>query len=301
MRFVLTGATGYLGSFLARSLLQSRHDVLSLSRSSHPLFHKEAAFQEEFCDAHIAEECEAQIELFKPDVFIHAAAMASAEKCEQHPTEAHRVNVSFTASVLAAARAQGAYLCYISSDLVYDGAAAPPGGFAEDHEPLPRSVYASTKRDAEKLVFEYEKGCVLRLSLLYGAPIGEKKGGLDWMLSAFSEGRSVTLFSDEWRTPLYVGDACGIIIRLASSQPLGIYHCGGPERISRVEFGTKVCGQFGYDPKLITSCRRADIPSNPPRPEDVSLNCSKILSLLNYRCADIERGLELAFKEGQKL
>lgn len=294
---LLTGASGYLGSaILAEVLPRGTVNVLSLARSRHPLFRSSSRLSEFDVSTPFPAMCK-RIQEFNPFACIHCAALASSQACEERPAEAEASNVGLTKLVIEACRECRVPLCHISTDLVFDGIAKPPplGGLTESEPVQPSSVYARSKAAAECLVLEQcPEAAVVRLALLYGPEYGLKRGPLGWMKDALREGRDLELFEDEYRSPLYVVDAARSVFECAKRGLSGVYHLGGPERVSRVHFGEAFLAAFGGNLSQIRRLRRADRPSVPPRPKDVSLNSSKICRELGVSLSGVREGLEAA-------
>jgi len=59
----------------------------------------------------------------------------------------------------------------------------------------------------------------------------------------------------------------------------GIIHLGGPERISRYEFGKLLSETFRFSNARLNPCRQEDLKMPAPRPPDVSLDSSKARAL----------------------
>jgi dTDP-4-dehydrorhamnose reductase len=113
-----------------------------------------------------------------------------------------------------------------------------------------------------------------------------------WALAA---GRTAALFTDEFRTPVdaaSVADAVGRILRRGGS---GLYHLGGPERLSRYELGIRVARVFGLDASRLVPVRQADVPAPEPRPRDVSLDCGRARRELGWE----PRPVDEALREGR--
>jgi dTDP-4-dehydrorhamnose reductase len=99
------------------------------------------------------------------------------------------------------------------------------------------------------------------------------------MLANLKSKKPVKLFTDQFRTPVSLTDAAGIIVSLASTDLKSeIINLGGLERVSRSELGEILCSLGGFDKNLIQKITMDDIP-NFPKVEDVSLNIEKLLSL----------------------
>ena len=75
----------------------------------------------------------------------------------------------------------------------------------------------------------------------------------------------MTLFSNEWRTPLYLGAAATALLALARSDYTGRLHLGGPERLSRLEMAQQLATHLGADASVIVPTSRTSIAAPEPR------------------------------------
>jgi dTDP-4-dehydrorhamnose reductase len=231
-----------------------------------------------------------------PTHIIHCAALSNPLRCEEDPSDAHQSNVVYTKMLAEFARYIHAHMTLVSTDLVFDGAVAAAGGFDESHSPQPVSVYASSKVAAERATFEAtDLNAVVRLSLLYGFSLSASRGVLGWMEDSWSRGDTLPLFVDEFRTPIHVADAAYALLQVSAQSRSGVWHCGGPARLSRVEFGRIVADALGYDSSRIVPCLRSDVATRPLRPEDVSLNSSRLWRALDFTPHTAERALRDAY------
>jgi dTDP-4-dehydrorhamnose reductase len=163
-------------------------------------------------------------------------------------------------------------MVFLSTDLVFDG---EKGWYREDDLPAPLSVYGRTKAAAEQAVLAVPRGLVLRVSLLFGPSIVERPYFFDEQVVALREGRPLTLFNDEWRTPLSLASAARAVRMLVHSDFAGILHLGGPERMSRLEMGQRLAVHLGMNPSVLVAVPRSSIPAAEPRPGDTSLDSSR--------------------------
>jgi dTDP-4-dehydrorhamnose reductase len=136
-------------------------------------------------------------------------------------------------------------------------------------------------------------GLAARVSLLYGPSRCGRESYFDRSLDALRRGESLAFFEDEFRTPLDLGTAARILLRLAESKVTGLIHVGGPERLSRFELMRRAAMALGLDAGLIRPNRQADVPLAEPRPSDVSLDCSRLVGLWpDLRRPTVEEALE---------
>jgi dTDP-4-dehydrorhamnose reductase len=299
-RIVVTGAAGYLGSCFTALKEVSDCEVLLLVREAGRVPDGGGRWGVLETGEGIGEQ-ERVIRDFSPSVIFHFAALSSPVQCEQAQAEAEFGNVSLTEQVISLARTLNAKVVFTSTDLVFEGRAAPVGGYREKDAVSPGSVYANTKCEAERRLLESGvRVAVVRLALLLGGRYGEKTGPCGWMFDAFRNGTSLTLFEDEWRTPVSVEEAARALFYLGNSEHCGVFHLGGPERVSRVELGEMLADAFGYSRGLIQRRLRAESSSRPPRAENVALNSEKLQELLSFPLTPPTRVFDMLFKHSGK-
>jgi dTDP-4-dehydrorhamnose reductase len=268
VRLLITGASGQLGAYLLRQL-RGREGVTAWSGTRRgelhglPLRAVDLGARDAVADA---------FGQARPDAILHAGAWARVADCYRDPATARRVNVGGTAVLADLAAGSGARLVLVSTDLVFDGERAP---YREDDPPSALSAYGKTKAAAEEVVRGTPRGLVARLSLLYGPSLSGRPSFFDEQAAALREGRPVTLFHDEWRTPLDLATAARALLELVSSEVTGTLHVGGPERLSRLEMGRRLAKFLGVDAAPIVSISRLEMPGAEPRPRDTSLDSSR--------------------------
>ena len=69
--------------------------------------------------------------------------------------------------------------------------------------------------------------------------------------------------------------AAEAIVAAYESDQRGLFHLGGPQRLSRLDMGCAMAEQIGADSRCLVACSRLSIESDEPRPADLSLDCSK--------------------------
>ena len=226
------------------------------------------------------------LEQARPDIVLCLAALSSIDACTREPELAARLNAEVPAELAALCETRGLRLLHTSTDLVFGDRDAPPSGFVEDATPGPLSVYGHTKLAAERGVLEAApSSLVVRLPLLFGDSGGRGRGASDALLDGLDAGRPQTLFSDEWRTPLEVGEAARLCLRLARAREhRGLVNLPGPERTTRVEFGRRLLAALEAAGGAVASRpghgTRAEAGMDAERPRDVCLDGSLAARLL---------------------
>ncbi|MCY2962356.1 MAG: SDR family oxidoreductase [Planctomycetota bacterium] len=269
-RVLLTGGTGRLGTYLVRELRQRRLHSQIWSTGS-PGF--KDGIPVEHVDLLDVDHIAPAFQSFGPTLVIHAAAISTADACLANPVLAQRLNVDATKQLSDLCRLAGARLIYTSTDLVFDGRR---GGYRECDPPSPVMVYGRSKAEAEPIVLQVAGNSVVRLSLLFGPKLGSRDSFFDLQWRAITMGdRRMKLFTDEWRTPIDYQTASRAVVEIALADTGGIWHVGGPERMSRWEMGERLARFLGQTPLMFEATNRDSIGGTEPRPEDVSLDSSR--------------------------
>lgn len=267
-RLLVTGASGALGGYLLAHLARLGRPVIAWSGSTAGVCSGIALRPVDLADPSALERSWRDD---APTGVIHAAAMASVAHCLQQPDRARAINVAATARLARLCATHGARLVLVSTDLVFGGDRAP---YAEADAPAPLSVYGRTKVEAEQAVLSHPGHVVARVSLLYGPSLTGRPGFFDAQLRALRAGSSMPLFVDEWRTPLDLPTAAAALVRLADAAGTGVYHLGGPERMSRLGMGRRLAHTLGLDDRVFRPARRSDAPGE-ARPADTSLTSTR--------------------------
>lgn len=189
------------------------------------------------------------------------------------PEDALAVGVGGAEHVAAAARAAGAALVHLSTDMVFDGASGP---YDEDRLPSPITAYGAAKAEAERRVrVAHPDAIIARLPLLYALDPPDR--GLAAWLAGARAGAPYPLFVDELRRPAHaadVGVALALLARALAGDralppPPPVVHLPGPRTISRHAFGTMVLAALGLPAAWAVPGRCAD--ADPPRPRELEL------------------------------
>jgi dTDP-4-dehydrorhamnose reductase len=285
-RLLITGVSGFLGRHVALHLKDQHLVVGTYHEHAVALNGCETRRLDITSREHVAALCHA----WHPTTIVHTAALGDVEHCERYPEMAYQVNVQGTANMAQAATDIGARLIHISTDQVYDGT---QGHYDETAAPQPLMIYGHTKLAGEQQATAIcPHTVIVRLALMYGWGNSMRVTFSDWMLARLQAGQEVPLFVDQYRTPLYVGQAAEAIGRLIETPGVQVlFNLGGGERLDRYTFGRRFCEVFGLQEKLLKPIEMATVVSATARPRDCSLNSAKISALLRIRLFTVEEGL----------
>ena len=119
---------------------------------------------------------------------------------------------------------------------------------------------------------------ILRTALLFGFGINHSKNHFHQMHKDLQQGKSVKLFTDQFRSPLSLIEAARILNEIVSSDIKSeIINFSGLERVSRYKLGERLCDIAKFDKNLLTKITMDDVPGI-QKVEDVSMNTYKLQS-----------------------
>ncbi|CAN5284741.1 SDR family oxidoreductase [soil metagenome] len=269
-RLLLTGATGFLG-FNVYHQAKELYQILGLAHS-----HTVALPGMQLIKLDLTQETGLRniIREARPDAIMHLAAISDVNYCQLHPAETDNVNVDAAINIAKLAAELDVPMVFTSSDMVFDG---EKGNYSETDAVNPINHYGEQKVRAEEGISRvYPEAAICRMPLMYGWPGPTSNNFFTAHLQKLQNAEAISLFTDEYRTPLgAISAAKGLIHALSSFH--GIYHLGGAERVSRYEFGLMMAKAARVQPNIIAALQK-DVSMSAPRPKDVSLNSEKAVT-----------------------
>ena len=190
------------------------------------------------------------IDKYKPDVFIHAAALSRPMIVhDTNPDKSIQLNIIGTSNCVLACMQNNIKIVYISTDFVYPGI---DGNYKETDPIYPVNKYAWSKLGGECSCMLYENSLILRIAMF---------------VKPFTHDKA---FVDSFKSPLWNDEAAKILLRLIELNATGIYNIGG-EKKSIYDFVIRE--NFN-----ILKENKANIKENVPA--DVSMNLTKLNDIL---------------------
>jgi UDP-glucuronate 4-epimerase len=250
----LTGAAGFVGSYVAARLLDEGDEVIGLDSFDATVYSAELkrdrvarllgrprfSLHKAALDANVLDRLIGEI---RPDVVVHLAALANPRTSVRIPPAYVAANVDGTVALLEAMRRAGVgKLVVASSSTVYGADPSYPW-----HEGLPcdrpLNPYAASKRATELFAHSYHTTAgfdvfVLRFFTAFG-PWGRSDMGWYQMMQSVLEGRRFPLF-DEGRPRrdfTYVEDvAAGVVAAARRVRGYEILNLGRGEPVAMRDF-----------------------------------------------------------------
>ena len=253
MKFLVTGASGFVGRVLCTELLRREH-ALSVALRSGKGDSKQPG---QFVVGEVNAKTDWQLALNSVDVVVHLAARVHVMRDDaSNPLEEFRsVNVFGTENLARqAARAGVRRFVYVSSIKV-NGEQTSDTPFSEADKAAPQDPYGISKWEAEQALHRVAKETglevvIVRPPLVYGAGV---KGNFAQMLSVLKRGVPLPLASVENRRSLiYVENLVDALI-LCATHPAAAgktYLVSDGEDVSTPELLRRLGAEMGHPARL---------------------------------------------------
>ena len=212
----------------------------------------------------------------QPAAIIHTAAQSSPNFCQTNPEITGSINVTASCNIAGLSADYSIPCAFTSTDLVFNGLNAP---YKESDPVSPVNLYGEQKVMAEEGMLErYPMTAVCRMPLMFGIAPPTATSFMQPFIKTLREGKELSLFTDEYRTPIS-GTTAAKGLLLALEKVHGCIHLGGKERVSRYDFGRLLVDVLQLPAAGLKSCLQKDVKMSAPRPPDVSLDSAKAFAL----------------------
>jgi dTDP-4-dehydrorhamnose reductase len=268
LNILITGGSGLLALNLASYFRQSHQVTLGLHHNRVTLSQVKTlplpASQNALCSV---------IREHEFNLVIHAAGMTDVDACEKNPEEAQKVNAHLSRDVAAACRAAGVKLVHISTDHLFNGLEPKRDELAPAS---PLNEYARSKLLAEQLVTEACPGALVIRTNFFGWGHPKRRSFSDWIINSMRQQKPINLFKDVYFSPILISVLAEQLARLLQINASGIFNVVSDERLSKSDFGLKLCSAFGFNPALIREVSVESVDLSAIRPKDMSLDNTKL-------------------------
>jgi dTDP-glucose 4,6-dehydratase len=252
MNIVITGGSGFVGSYLCEKLINDGHEIIvvdnlltgSTENINHLMHNENFSFIEHDVQNHI------EIEN-KVDYVLHFASAASPKAYTEHPVNTLKAGSVGTINTLGLAKKHDAeYLLASTSEVYGDPLISPQteeywGNVNPNGE---RSMYDEAKRFAEAAVATYSRSYDLKTKIVrifntYGPRMQLNDGRVvtNFIVQALKN-ENITIYGDgsQTRSFSYVEDTVAGIISLMNSSEYDVFNIGNPNEMTVGQLAEKI-------------------------------------------------------------
>ena len=252
MNIVITGGSGFVGSYLCEKLINDGHKIIvidnlltgSTENINNLLDNENFSFIEHDVQDHIEIED-------KVDYVLHFASAASPKAYTEHPVNTLKAGSVGTINTLGLAKKHDAeYLLASTSEVYGDPLISPQteeywGNVNPNGE---RSMYDEAKRFAEAAVATYSRSYDLKTKIVrifntYGPRMQLNDGRVvtNFIVQALKN-ENITIYGDgsQTRSFSYVEDTVAGIISLMNSSEYDVFNIGNPNEMTVGQLAEKI-------------------------------------------------------------
>ena len=308
MNIVITGGSGFVGSYLCEKLINDGHKIIvidnlltgSTENINHLMNNENFSFIEHDVQNHI------EIEN-KVDYVLHFASAASPKAYTEHPVNTLKAGSVGTINTLGLAKKHDAeYLLASTSEVYGDPLISPQteeywGNVNPNGE---RSMYDEAKRFAEAAVATYSRSYDLKTKIVrifntYGPRMQLNDGRVvtNFIVQALKN-ENITIYGDgsQTRSFSYVEDTVAGIISLMNSSEYDVFNIGNPNEMTVGQLAKKIIELTDSTSEI----KYLELPNDDPKQRKPDITKAK--TKLNWEPkVNLEDGLTKTIKwvEGQ--
>ena len=308
MNIVITGGSGFVGSYLCEKLINDGHEIIvvdnlltgSTENINHLMHNENFSFIEHDVQNHI------EIEN-KVDYVLHFASAASPKAYTEHPVNTLKAGSVGTINTLGLAKKHKAeYLLASTSEVYGDPLISPQteeywGNVNPNGE---RSMYDEAKRFAEAAVATYSRSYDLKTKIVrifntYGPRMQLNDGRVvtNFIVQALKN-ENITIYGDgsQTRSFSYVEDTVAGIISLMNSSEYDVFNIGNPNEMTVGQLAEKIIELTDSTSEI----KYLELPNDDPKQRKPDITKAK--TKLNWEPkVNLEDGLTKTIKwvEGQ--
>jgi dTDP-glucose 4,6-dehydratase len=299
LRYLVSGAAGFIGSHLCDWLLHDGHEVVALDNlitgSRRNLEHLSGHARYTFRECDVAAHFEAEGPF---DGVWHLASLASPKYYLAYPIETLESGSTGTRQMLEIARRDGAWFLLSSTSECYGDPLEHPQteSYWGNVNPVGvRSCYDESKRYAEALTMAYHRAYGVRTNIArifntYGPRMALDDGRVvPAFLDQGLRGEPLTIFGEgsQTRSFCYVSDMVEGLMRLGGSSERYPLNLGNPVELTILEFAERIRRLMGSNLEFVFQ----PLPSDDPRKRRPDI--SKARRVLGWEPkVELEEGLQ---------
>ncbi len=298
MNIVITGGSGFVGSYLCEKLINDGHKIIvidnlltgSTENINNLLVNENFSFIEHDVQDHIEIED-------KVDHVLHFASAASPKAYTEHPVNTLKAGSVGTINTLGLAKKHSAeYLLASTSEVYGDPLISPQneeywGNVNPNGE---RSMYDEAKRFAEAAVATYSRSYGLKTKIVrifntYGPRMQLNDGRVvtNFIVQALRN-ENITIYGDgsQTRSFSYVEDTVAGIISLMNSNEYDVFNIGNPNEMTVGKLAEKIIELTDSTSEI----KYLELPNDDPKQRKPDITKAK--TKLNWEPkVDLEEGL----------
>ena len=226
----------------------------------------------------------------KINAVVLMAAISDPNICYKKRNLTNKINVLSTIKILKELIKKNIYFIFFSSEFVFNG---KKKNFSERDKTRPVNIYGKQKLTVEKFIIKNaKKYSILRIAKTYGDDLNDNTLISSYLKNLLLGQKKFTVASDQFFSPLFIGDLKKIIKIFMKKKINGLFNVGGPERLSRYDclyIVNKFLNKKHQNKIKLKKNKLENFSFYDKRPLDVSMNIQKLNKVINFKMTKINK------------
>ena len=237
LKILVTGAAGQIGKQVTKYLVGFGYEVIPVD-----CMDMDDVFKVDLRNESATRQL---IHDHAPNLIIHLAALKNIAFCEANKEASRVSNYGITELLSSICLESNTRFIFFSTDYVFGNRKQP---WKETDLTCPSTTYGSDKADSERLIQQrLTNFAIIRTAQLYGFP-GDFVHHVWDTLKAKEEFQAIDNLVN---CPTWASDLLSMLHNIIQHEHQGVFHCVGPEPVSRYQYACKIAHALNLDITLI--------------------------------------------------
>ena len=246
-----------------------------------------------FIDANKLNLIKKYIKKKKINVIINFAGLTNIEICEKNVNLSKKSNYILPINLADLSRECNVKYIFISTDNFEFNSKK----LSENSNIKSLNIYSKHKKQSEEDIIRINPKALIIRTNFYCVGNEKRQSFSDMIINQTKSNKEIKLFKDVYYTPIYGKYLLKYIFVLLKKNKFGIFNVCSNERITKYQFGHKVCKIFHLDKRLIKMNYLKKKKDLVKRPLNMALNNYKLKKTLKIKIPSINYQLQIMKKD----
>ena len=227
------------------------------------------------------------------DMIINFAALTNLELCEKNINLSKKSNYTLPVNLAKFSKDHNLKYIFISTDNFKFSAKK----LSENFKTKSLNIYSEHKKKSETEILKINPKSLIVRTNFYCFGNKQRQSFSDIILNSVKSNNEIKLFKDVYYTPIYGKFLLKYLFGLIKRKKNGIFNICSNEKITKYNFGLKICNIFNLNKKLIKANYLKNRKDIVKRPFNMALDNHKLKKTLNIKIPSINHQIRVMKKD----
>ena len=246
-----------------------------------------------FVDAKKKNIIESYVKKNSIDMIINFAALTNLEFCEKNISLSKKSNYTLPVNLAKFSKEHNLKYIFISTDNFKFSTKK----LSENFKIESLNIYSKHKKNSENEILKINPKSLIIRTNFYCFGNKQRQSFSDIILNSVKSNNEIKLFKDVYYTPIYGKFLLKYLFGLIKRKKNGIFNICSNEKITKYNFGLKICNIFNLNKKLIKANYLKNRNDIVKRPFNMALDNHKLKKTLNIKIPSINHQIRVMKKD----